>query len=139
MALSVALAEAAVRALVRTDADGGASLLGRPLPPRPLPVETTRRNLEAFLASPRTFLAWDGGTGWAPRPGATSADGSISAVRNSPGVSRVPIAERSSPRAAPSPCSQWQPRHFDAAKISFPFAASPLVPPPIRPMLIDRT
>jgi len=75
MALSVALAEAGVRALVRTDADGGVSLLGRPLPPRTLPVETTRRNLEAFLASPRTFLAWDAGTGWAPRPGAASADG----------------------------------------------------------------
>jgi len=75
LVVSVALAELLVRAVVRTDADGGASLFGRPLPPRPLPVETTRRNLDAFLASPRTFLAWDAGTGWAPRPGATSADG----------------------------------------------------------------
>ncbi|MFM8410222.1 MAG: hypothetical protein ACKOCT_08075, partial [Alphaproteobacteria bacterium] len=75
LAVSVALAEILARALVRTDADGGASLFGRPLPPRPIPVETTRRNLDAFLASQASFFAWDAGTGWAPRPGATSADG----------------------------------------------------------------
>jgi hypothetical protein len=72
LACSLALAELLVRGLGTTDEDGRFSLFGRPLPPDPIPLASTRRHLAAYLASQESFLVYDPDTGWAPRPGGRS-------------------------------------------------------------------
>lgn len=73
--VAFALVEAAIRVAGTTDADGNFSLRGRRWLPLQLPVAETRRKVGEYLtAGAATRLMYDPDLGWAPRPGADSAD-----------------------------------------------------------------
>lgn len=72
--LAVLLGEVLVRVVVRRDEDGQEWMYGRRLRPHRLPLHEIERTLVVLQAG-TSFLAYDPELGWAPRPGARSADG----------------------------------------------------------------
>jgi hypothetical protein len=75
LVLSLLVCEVAVRYVGEFDALGQFVFRGRVVRPYELPLETVRQSLDAYRSSTESRLVYDSLLGWAPRPGAVSADG----------------------------------------------------------------
>lgn len=75
VALGLVSGEILLRRMGHTTADGNFYLGTRRLRPYHLPVRSTQKAIDAYLASSTSFVMYDGLLGWAPRPGGSSANG----------------------------------------------------------------
>jgi hypothetical protein len=86
--VSVGLLEAAIRYWGSVDANGNFVFEDTTLKPYHLPVATTRKVIEEYLASSTSKLVYDPDLGWAPRPNSHSEDGLFH--YNSQGIRSTP-------------------------------------------------
>lgn len=71
----LAAAEAVVRIIGRTDADGNFLLAGRIVGQRHPPASAVRQTLQKYLATDTARMIYDAATGWKPRPCSSSHKG----------------------------------------------------------------
>ena len=66
------IGEIVIRSLGHTDPDGNFFFRSRRLKPYHLPASDIKKKVEAFLATPTSFITYDPALGWSHRPNRTS-------------------------------------------------------------------